>query len=279
MKRTVIRADVYGLCTGVRRAIDLALEAGRNKDGDGVYTLGQLVHNSSIMEMLEAQGVREAGSPDEVSAGTVVIRAHGAPAGTAEGLERRGVSVVDATCPKVARSHAIIQSSAERGYLVIVAGERNHDEVVGLVSRAKQAIVVESAEEAEKLDFSGPAILIAQTTFRPAEYKRICDVITHQLDEVKIYQTICPSMENRCDALERLMHRVEAIAVIGGKNSANTRRLYEQACRSGLSAWHIEDAADLPDEIFSYTTIGITAGASTPDYIIQQVQERLESDR
>jgi len=277
MKREVIRAEVYGFCSGVRRAIDLALEAGEKTSSGEVFTLGQLVHNQRIMEMLEERGVKSSVSLEDVASGTAIIRAHGAPAGTVEKLQKRGIHVVDATCPKVARSHSIIESYTKRGYHVIVAGERNHDEVQGLVSRTTGADVVESTEEAARLVFQEPAILIAQTTFRSTEYEAICKLIQEKCGSVEIFKTVCPAMENRCEALLKLVGKVEAIVVIGGMNSANTRRLHELAVKTGLPAWHIEGAGDLPDEVFVYGRIGITAGASTPDYVVEEVEHRLES--
>jgi 4-hydroxy-3-methylbut-2-enyl diphosphate reductase len=276
-KRTVIRASVYGFCSGVRRAINLALEAGNGAAEGGVHTLGQLVHNAGIMEMLTERGVTAIESPEEIYSGSVVIRAHGVPAETIEKLKRKGIHVIDATCPKVARSHSIIDTYSKSGYHTIVAGERNHDEVQGLVSRAKSADVVESAEEALALTSSSPAILIAQTTFNSSEYEKIVDIIRKKIEKVEIFRTICPAMENRCNALEKLSREVDAVVVIGGKNSANTRRLYELAANRGMPAWHVEDGNSLPDEVFSFRTIGITAGASTPDNIVQEVQRRLES--
>jgi len=277
MKRLVVRADVYGFCSGVRRAVDLALRAGAKAGGSDVRTLGQLVHNRRVMEMLDARGVSAINAPDEIAGGTVIIRAHGAPAGTVEALVARGIHVIDATCPKVARSHAIIEKYAKRGYCAIVAGEREHDEVQGLISRIDSAYVVENAEEATQLQCAGPAIVIAQTTFQSAEFERICSVLRKRLKQVEVYDTVCPAMEERCEALDRLALSVEAIIIIGGKNSANTKRLFERAKRTGLPSSHVEGVHDLPDQVFGYKSVGITAGASTPDYVVDEVQERLES--
>ena len=279
MKRVVIRADVYGFCSGVRRAVELALEAGKRAGGGDVCTLGQLVHNPRVMEMLKNHKVRAIETPEQMSQGTVVIRAHGAPAATVESFAARGICVVDATCPKVARSHRIIESYAEKGYHVIVAGEREHDEVQGLVSRTNRATVVESAQEALAIECSGPVIVLAQTTFRSAEYRKICTVLQEKISDIEIFETVCPAMEERCGAVDRLAQRVDAIVIIGGKNSANTRRLFEQAGKSGLPAWYVQGADDLPDELFSFRRIGITAGASTPDYVVEEVEMRLQSGK
>ncbi len=278
MKRVILRADVYGFCTGVRRAVNLALKATDDSGESGVCTLGQLVHNQQVMEMLADRGVRPIKTPEEITEGTVVIRAHGAPSGTLESFRRRGIRVVDATCPKVAKSHAIIERYDKLGYHVIVAGEREHDEVLGLVSWARSVEVIENAEEAAKVTSRGPAIVIAQTTFKPEEYERICRVLEEKLEKVQIFETVCSAMEKRREALDRLARKVDAIVIIGGRNSANTRRLYEQAKMTGLPSWYVESADELPDEVFRYTRIGVTAGASTPDYIVDEVEQRLAKD-
>jgi 4-hydroxy-3-methylbut-2-en-1-yl diphosphate reductase len=281
MNRQVIRANVSGFCSGVKRAVDLALEAGATASetpGKGdICTLGELVHNRRVMEMLKRKGVRSITSPEEILDGTVVIRAHGAPKGTVEGLEKRGVRVVDATCPKVTRSHSIIERYSDRGYHVVVAGERNHSETRGLVSRANSVDVVETATEARELSFTSPGIVIAQTTFSPVEYEKICATLKNRFDSIEVFETVCPAMEKRREALSRLVGQVDALIIIGGRHSANTRRLFEQAKSTGLPAWHVEEADDLPSEVFGYPTIGITAGASTPDFVIDEVEERLRS--
>ena len=285
MKRVVIRAGVSGFCSGVKRAVDLALEAcaaagaasGAHAGKGDICTLGELVHNRRVMEMLRSKGVRSINTPDEILEGTVVIRAHGAPKGTVEAFEKRGVRVVDATCPKVTRSHSIIERYSDRGYHVVVAGERNHSETRGLVSRARSVDVVETAEEARELLCITPAIVIAQTTFSPVEYEKICRTLEEQSDSIEVFETVCPAMEKRREALIRLVGEVDAFLIIGGRHSANTRRLFEQAKNTGLPAWHVEGADDLPAEIFDYTKIGVTAGASTPDFLIDEVEECLGS--
>ena len=283
MKRTVVRASVLGFCSGVKRAVDLALEAcatasaTASETAGEVCTLGELVHNRRVMEMLKAKGVRSITTPDEISDGTVVIRAHGAQKGTVEVFESRGIRVVNATCPKVARSHSIIERYSDRGYHVIVAGERDHSETRGLVSRARSVDVVETAKEAGELICASPAIVIAQTTFSPLEYEKICRTLKERFDSIEIFETVCPAMEKRQEAINRLVGQVDALIIIGGSHSANTRRLFEQAKNTGLPAWHVEGADDLPALVFNYARIGITAGASTPDFLIDEVEERLVS--
>ena len=275
MERTVIRASVSGFCSGVRRAVDLALKASAAGEGD-VCTLGELVHNRRVMEMLQAKGVRAISAPDEIASGTVVIRAHGAQKGTVEELERRGIHVVNATCPKVTRSQTIIERYSNRGYHVIVAGEREHSETRGLVSRAQSVDVVETEQEARGLSCRSPVIVIAQTTFSPIEYRKICTTLAEQFDPIEIFETVCPAMEERREALTGLAPRVDALVVIGGNHSANTRRLFELAKSTGLPSWHVEGADDLPEAVFTYEKIGITAGASTPDFVIDAVEARLK---
>ena len=275
----MIRAAVSGFCSGVKRAIRLAEECAKSEETNAVYALGELVHNSQVMDRLEEQGVVTVDSADDIPSGTAIIRAHGATPDALASLEGRGIAVVDATCPKVKRSHEIISEHDRAGFQVVIAGERNHSEVHGLVSRASSVHVVETAAEVDKLRLHPPVMLLAQTTFSPVEFDKIRRSLTCRFQETKVFHTICPAMARRHEALVELSSQVEAIVVVGGRNSANTRRLFERAMSTGVPAWHIERADELPASIFGYERIGITAGASTPDWIVDAVESRLEKGR
>ena len=275
-KVTVIRAEVSGFCSGVKRALTLAEECAHQAKDKPVCTLGDLVHNSQVMDRLAEQGIEPVSSVEEVKRGTVIIRAHGTTEEVLADLERRGLHVVDATCPKVKRSHGLIEKYSDLGYQILIAGERNHSEVHGLVSRAKACDVVQTEAEAERVECTPPLMLLAQTTFSPIEYKKIISVLTRRYGEVEVSQTICPAMERRHEAVQRLAEHVDAVLVVGGKNSANTRRLYEKAKAVGKPSWHIEQASDLPIDVYTYGRVGIAAGASTPEWIVREIEQKLE---
>ena len=271
----VLLSESMGLCGGVRRALDLAEAASNQAGATAVFALGDLVHSRHVMDWLAGRGVKRVQSPGEVTSGTVIIRAHGERPDALRDLEERGVRVIDATCSKVARSHRIVEEYRSRGYHIIVAGERGHSEVAGIVARAGSCTVVETASEAGSVDEPGPCMLIAQTTFRREEFDAIRDVLKARIPGLEVVESICPAMAQRQAALSDLAKRVDAIVVIGGKHSANTVRLYETARSLEIPCWHIEGPEDLPAESKQYLRIGVTAGASTPDWIVDSVVARL----
>ena len=273
---TVIRAEIMGFCSGVQRAVEMAEQLADRHPGKKTYSLGHLVHNRQVIRKLETLGIQPIDSVSHVEPGIVVIRAHGETPDVFEELERRGFEVVDATCPKVKRSHRIISDYSKQGYHIIIAGESDHSEVKGLVGRATAVTVLESVADAESFRGELPAILLAQTTFSPTDYERICGILSERYPELQIFRTICPAMEKRHDAVEALAGKVDAILVVGGLQSANTRRLFERSRATGKPSWHIEEASGLPVEITQYCRIGITAGASTPTWIIEEIEGRLK---
>jgi (E)-4-hydroxy-3-methyl-but-2-enyl pyrophosphate reductase len=271
----VIRADVSGFCSGVNRALQIAEESVQLGGAGATYTLGDLVHNGLVMERLGEKGIKPIRSVTEVTSGTVIIRAHGATPEDLKYLRDHGIAIVDATCPKVSRSHGIIEEHGADGCHVIVAGERDHSEVRGLVARARRVTVVETAGEAEEILCTPNMMLIAQTTFSPTEFGKIGQVLERRCGEIRVFSTICPAMERRHKALADLAAKVDAIVVVGGRESANTRRLFENAIETGKPSWHIEQGKDLPRIALEYSRVGLTAGASTPDWVIDEVERRL----
>ena len=277
IKREIIYARVMGFCAGVRRALSIVDEEISGSNGEPIYTLGDLVHNNQVTDHLAKKGVCTIEPDDNISGGTVIVRAHGAGPDVIEHLSRNGTKIVDATCPTVRRSHKIIENHNAEGYYVIIAGERNHSEVQGMAARATSCSIVQNTEDVELQKYHTPLMVIAQTTFDREEFLRICDLIKKHDSTTKIYNTICPATEKRVKALEELADQVEALIIIGGSHSANTRRLFEAACKTGRPSWHVEDVDDLDREIYRYKRIGITAGASTPDWIIEKIKLHLET--
>ena len=278
---TVILADILGYCMGVRRAVESALDSIRKNDD--VYTLGPLIHNRIALNFLEAQGLKvmDENAADEAKAGSaVIIRAHGVPPSVNRTLEERGCTIVDATCPRVSASQQSAARYAAMDYTVILAGDRNHGEVIGIAGYAGSKFrLVQNCIEAQALSVpvgeNENAVLLSQTTFSPSEFEKIAVIIGKKYKNLKVLRTICPATKDRQDALLRLCPRVDGVLVVGGKNSANTKRLLQTAAENCANAALIETADEIPPPFFSLGTVGITAGASTPDSVIQAVKEAL----
>jgi 4-hydroxy-3-methylbut-2-en-1-yl diphosphate reductase len=254
--------------------------------GARVFTLGPLIHNPQAVAQLEAAGIfalSEAELDDRVDEKPVVIRAHGVPPALLARLTRLGAHVVDATCPLVLASQRKARDFAARGYTVVIAGEAGHAEVAGIAGCVensggeKGAIVVGSPEEASLVDAPGPLALIAQTTIRSEEYEAIREALAKRFPELEVVDSICPCTSERLDALADLAASVDGIVVVGGRNSANTARLYASARELLPSAWLVETAEELPEEVFRLAVVGLTAGASTPDSLIKEVERTLYS--
>ncbi|TAL17735.1 4-hydroxy-3-methylbut-2-enyl diphosphate reductase [bacterium] len=271
-------AKAAGFCMGVRRAVEMALDAAHST-GETVYTYGPLIHNPQELDRLRAEGIVPLGEDQPVPNATVIVRAHGVTPQTAEKLRREASLLIDATCPKVEKIHEKIVEYVKKGYRVVIAGDADHPEVAGLLGYAgEDALVVQSPEEIDSLPPMKKAVLVAQTTQDEENYKLIRERFLERYEEGEALSTICLATHKRQEDVRRLTSEVEGIIVIGGQNSANTRRLYEIAVSSGVKAWHIETARDLPfDELRGLKKIGLTAGASTPLWVIKEVREALEN--
>lgn len=278
----IIRADIMGYCMGVRRAVEAAEEALVKKAHFTVYTYGPLIHNPSALSRLAAAGVIVIGEngtklPEDLSRSSVIIRAHGIPPKERAELVRRNANIIDATCPRVLSSQKRAAQYSAMGYAVILAGDRNHGEIAGIAGYAPGCIVLENFHDAEQLDFYPErAVLISQTTIKQSEYDAIAGVLKKKISELKVFNTICPATAERQKALGDIAGKVDGIIVIGGKNSANTQRLFSTAKDLTPNAWHIETPEEIPDNVYSLSCIGITAGASTPDEVIDAVEQELQ---
>jgi 4-hydroxy-3-methylbut-2-enyl diphosphate reductase len=185
--------------------------------------------------------------------------------------------LVDATCPRVLNSQKKVGEASEKGMSVIIAGDKDHGEVQGIAGYAKNISIISNRLEAEKISVTLPALLISQTTFSKEEYDSIGAVLSARFPEIEIADSICPATGKRQKALIDIADKVDAIIVIGGKNSANTVRLYETALKLGKKVWHIENENEIPDEVKNFSIIGVTAGASTPDWVIKEVADKLKT--
>ncbi|MBQ0039965.1 MAG: 4-hydroxy-3-methylbut-2-enyl diphosphate reductase [Treponema sp.] len=280
----IIRARVLGFCFGVRRAVETAEKAIAENAGSSktIYTLGPLVHNPVVMDSLSKCGVDviDGSSFDMVDENSVVvIRAHGTTTEVIESLQQKKVQILDATCPKVHLSQKRAKEWSQKGYAVIIAGDKNHGEVVSISSYAGDCRVIENAEEASRLEVPELCVLIAQTTFSPVEFEKIKNILLEKNGGLVIFNSICSATMERQEALSDLKGRSDGIIVIGGRNSANTKRLYESACSICGHVSLVEDVSEIPPEFLEMETVALTAGASTPDSTIEKVEMFLKNEK
>jgi 4-hydroxy-3-methylbut-2-enyl diphosphate reductase len=285
----VIRAKSAGFCWGVERAVQVAREeaqGGKNR----VYTDGPLIHNSQMMKALSAEDIREVGdyksqSEIDISSSTekdsvVVVRAHGISPERRKYLKSLGLPFRDGTCPDVGIIAGKVKLHAEKGYDVVIFGDPDHPEVIGLMGYAiGKGHVVSNANEIEGLpSFQGKVALVSQSTMFTHEFQEVSQKLRQKFDEVVVFDTICGATKERQSDLVSLVEKgAEVIVVIGGKHSANTRKLAKLATAQGKPTFHIETSQDLDPEVLSnYQVAGVTAGASTPEFIIREVCEVLE---
>lgn len=275
MVMEVIFAESMGYCMGVKKAMQMTYNVIEKEKGKRIFTFGPLIHNRSVLEDLASRGVDILEEPEKAE-GVVIIRAHGVSPEIKKKLEEKADIVIDATCPRVLASQKKVKEASKKGIHIIIAGDRNHGEVKGLAGYAESYDIIENALQAEKLDLKTPAMLISQTTFSENEYNLICSALKRNYPDIEIAGSICPATEKRQKALADMALNVDAVIVIGGKTSANTKRLYQSAVKLGKKAWHIENSDEIPDEIRNFNKVGITAGASTPDWIIKEVADKLK---
>jgi len=274
MKR-IVRAEVMGFCMGVQRAVSIVQDLADEGAGDAV-TLGPIIHNQQIVDKFASLGIPAVASIEDVSSGKAVIRAHGIPLSERKGLEERGVEIIDGTCPKVIASHKLVQKYSSLGYHIIIVGDINHGEIKGLAGYAEHYDIVGNADEAALLSLPEKCMVICQTTIKESEFESVCRVLKGKNRDIIIHNSICSATNDRQNAVKKLATLVDAILVIGGKNSANTKRLYMSVREMGVPCWHISSAQEIPPEITSCGTIGLTAGASTPDWVVDEVEEALK---
>lgn len=275
----VVLAENAGACYGVQRALDMAHEA---SEGQGkVYTLGPLIHNPGVVADLEARGVFVAEDAGEVDEGTIIIRSHGVTPEVYEAVEARGLPIVDATCPHVARAQKAAAELARQGCRVIVVGEEGHPEVEGLKAYAKRegakVDVVSSADDVPG-DLHAPIGVVVQTTQRRENLDAVVKAVQEQGIDPIVKRTICLATRHRQDSAAELATEVDAIVVIGGRNSSNTTRLAEICAAACERTHHVESVDELDPAWFEgCTSVGVTAGASTPEDQIKAVIDRLHS--
>lgn len=271
----IILAKRAGFCFGVKRATQMAFEAADRKTH--TYTLGPIIHSPQVVQRLEEMGVKVVNSLAEQDSGTIIIRSHGVTAAELEEAARKQLEIVDATCPFVKKAQEHVKSLSQAGYDVVVVGDADHPEVQGIVSYATGKVyVVGSEEQAARLPRMGKIGVVAQTTQAFENLKHVVQECLKKGGEIRVFNTICDATAVRQQEAQELARQVDCMVVIGGYNSANTKRLAEVCAELQPKTYHIETAQELDPVWFeSVETVGVTAGASTPKWLIDDVMERI----
>ncbi len=268
MKITVAKSA--GFCFGVKNAVDTAY----NHAGEDVCVLGELIHNPLVIEKLESFGVKCVKSPSDVKTSKVIIRSHGAPKAVFDYFEKEGISVIDATCPFVKKIHKIVNENYAKGKQIIILGEANHSEVIGINGWCENsAIIFDDISKVPELEENKEYALVAQTTFPVEKYRKIIEILTkHRLKTVEFFDTICYTTKERQEEAISLAKSSTAVIILGGKKSSNTLKLYEICKKYCDRVFFIEKIADLQSVKINKTdSLAIMAGASTPTELIEEV--------
>lgn len=274
----IITAARAGFCFGVERAVSMARRALAESRGP-VFSLGPIIHNPQVVKELADAGLVVVDTLDQVDSGTVVIRSHGAAASVYQEAARKNLTVLDATCPFVKKMHGLARGLAREGYTVVLLGEANHPEIKSLLDDPGfSPLVVTSREELLQRRLGKRVGLISQTTQSQELFREVAGTLLTVAREMKIHNTICDSTQQRQDESLAIARQVEAMLVIGGRNSANTRRLYELCQMAGTPTHHLEVPEELqPGWLQGKGTVGITAGASTPKRLIVEAVEKIKT--
>ena len=275
-------AEKAGFCFGVSRAVKITQEG--IDSGKKIATLGPIIHNSAVVESFNQQGARIIDSPSDASSDeTVVIRSHGIKKSEQEILERNGISFIDATCPFVKKIHNIVAEAYANEYDIVIIGDRNHPEVIGINGWCKdRATVIDSEEQARNLKFQAEktVYVVAQTTFERELWKKITKIIKNTCQSAIVFDTICSATNERQKYAAELAKVSDVFVVVGGKHSSNTKKLYDIAAPLSRHTFLVEEAGELPKDIMSLgNSFGITAGASTPEHIIKEVLETMVEEK
>jgi 4-hydroxy-3-methylbut-2-enyl diphosphate reductase len=271
------RAKTQGFCFGVAITVKKAEEA-IEREGSEVTTLGHVVHNPQMVATLEAKGLRNAHSVDEIERGTMFVRAHGLPVETFEKARAKGLTIIDATCPMVTKIHVQAQKLRDEGYKIVVVGDPAHPEVKGTLSHVPGAWCITSADDIDALPRASRVGVVVQSTWNGKGFADIVRRLSEKYYEVRAVNTICTDTKNRQSEVDDLSREVDVMVVVGGKTSANTRHLAELAAMNGARAYHIEGPDELePDWFAGVGVAGLMSGASTPGWLVDQVADRMDA--
>lgn len=265
-----------GFCFGVKRALKLVLN--EIKRNGKIYTLGDLIHNSQVVEDLERKGIESIESLSQIKEGTLVIRSHGVDLSLIEEAKKRKIRVLNATCPRVVEVQNIVKSLSQKSYLVVIVGSNTHPEVKGLMASVKngKVYVVKNEREAEKLPSVRKMGIVAQTTESLDNFGNIVKNLIRKGKECRAFNTICRIIRERQEGILKLAEKTQAVIVIGGYNSSNTRQLAKLCRSSGAKTYFIEKEEDLDiEELKGIKRIALTGGTSTPRETIEKIKNKL----
>lgn len=280
----VIVAKTAGFCFGVERAVEQVYEQIEKNDGIPIYTYGPIIHNEEVVKDLEEKGVRVIETEEELKVlkdGVVIIRSHGVGKHIYDLLTERGIRIVDATCPFVKKIHRIVKEENEKGRRVIIIGNERHPEVEGIKGWGNEnTIVVENEEQIEKLSFETKEKLsiVSQTTFNYKKFQDLVEKFLKKGYDSSVLNTICNATQERQAEAMQIASQVDVMLVIGGRHSSNTQKLYEICRKECNHTYYIQTLGDLnPESIRSVRSVGITAGASTPNHIIEEARAKCQN--
>lgn len=273
-------AETAGFCMGVRRAVDIVLDIAQHETSRRIYTYGPLIHNPQTIELLKSRGVQPVESIEEIKDrknAILIIRAHGIAPAERKKIKESGIKVVNATCPKVGYVQSIIKKHTALDYTVVIVGDKEHPEVDGLLGyTGGRGIIVSALEDIDKLSCPDKICVVAQTTQDWDNYNRIVEKIKKICPHAVVFNTICSSTEQRQAEVIAMSGEMDAMFIVGGKNSANTRRLADLAQKRQSSTFHIETPAEMENINFGpFNRVGVSAGASTPNWIIDRVMDKI----
>jgi len=285
----IIRAQEAGFCFGVKKALDRinSIENSLNSESsnsyessirkkENVYVLGKLIHNPQVIDKLKKQGIKFIENLDEIQKGTVVISAHGVSDDIMQKAKQKQLQIIDTTCPLVKNVHNITKELQKQGYRIIIFGDKQHTEVKGIKDNLKDPIIISNIEEINNIK-QGKYALVSQTTQDITKFNEIGNKLKEKINNIIITDTICSATKQRQQSAKETAQKVDLMLVIGGYNSANTKRL-KDICSNIVETKHIEKAEEIKKEWFiNKNNIGITAGASTPETIIKEVIKKINN--
>jgi len=275
---TIKKAKTQGFCFGVAITLKKAEETVAARNGGAVTTLGHIVHNPQMVASFEEKGLRNAHSVDDVESGTLFVRAHGLPVEVFEKANAKGLTIVDATCPMVTKIHVQAEKLRAAGYKIVVVGDPNHPEVKGTLSHVPGAWIVQTPEDVDALPRASRVGVVVQSTWSGVGFTEIVRKLSSKYYEVRAVNTICTDTHNRQSEAEDLAQEVEVMVVVGGKTSANTKHLADLAATKGARSYHIEGPDELQRHWFEGVNVaGLMSGASTPGWLVDRVEERMEA--
>ncbi|MGJ0846711.1 bifunctional 4-hydroxy-3-methylbut-2-enyl diphosphate reductase/30S ribosomal protein S1 [Tissierella praeacuta] len=274
----IIIADNAGFCFGVKRAVDITTTELLNSNNN-IYSLGPLIHNPQVVKSFEEKGLKTIDEIEEIKNGRVIIRSHGVSKSIIDKISDMNLDIIDSTCPYVKSVHKRVEEYQNQGYNIVIIGDASHPEIIGINGWCKnQAFIVNSLEEARNLSKMDKICVVSQTTNTQEKFETLSKIIKEKGNKVEIFNTICNATNLRQESCKEVSSKVDAMIVIGGYHSSNTNKLVEISKKYCKNVYHIETSKELPLQVLSkFNKIGITAGASTPDWIIKEVVETMDN--